>query len=65
MGGALKHALRPRRSPPINLWWGEPHPAQSYKGSAEEIADAVNERIQRLADQARAELKPPTGLEGE
>jgi len=65
MGRALKRALRPKRSPPINLWWGAPHPAQSYQGSAEEIAEAVNQRIQELADQARAELSSSRDLEGE
>lgn len=58
MSEAFKHSLRPRRSPPINLWWGEPHPAHEYQGSAEEIAEAVHLKIQRLADLARAELEP-------
>ena len=65
MGRALKRALRPRRAPPINLWWGEPHPAKRYEGSAEEIAEAVHQRIQALADLARAELSPDQTPEGE
>lgn len=56
MSTALKRAFRPQSAPPINLWWGTPHPALSYQGSAEEIADSVHQKIQDLADQAKIEL---------
>ena len=54
---ALKRAFFPKSAPPINLWWGRPHPALDYSGDAEEIAEAVHHKIQRLADQARQELQ--------
>jgi len=59
IGTVFKRSLRPKRAPAINLWWGEPQPALSYvrEGvTAEELAAAMRQEIQSLADLAREEL---------